>query len=171
MLLIDFFNGNLHRDHYRLQPYELWEIFISPRLVVPLLTRGGDHQRLGQGRLGGADGRDGSADVTNVTGACALRGLVQSWENGKTYNNIANISETPFLTERKNLFFIKTRANILWRKKQHFYKIASSPRRTCPVQSILVEKGDFLRKGVWEEEQIWVQIASTLLISQITCSN
>lgn len=77
---------------------------------------------LGQGRLGGAGGRDGSNDMIEVT--CAPRGVVQSLENGKTYNNIANISETPFLPkERKNSSLL--RQIQVYYRKQHIYDISS----------------------------------------------
>lgn len=71
---------------------------MSSRLGVPLLTRDtGDQQQSGSGRLGGAGRGDGGTDVTNVICACVPWGVVQRLEDGKSDNNIANISETPFL--------------------------------------------------------------------------
>lgn len=72
----------------------------------------------GQGRLGDAGGRDGSKDMIDVT--CAHRGVAQSLENGKTYNNITNVSETPFLPEERKNCSLLRQVQVYYRK-QHFY--------------------------------------------------
>lgn len=73
---------------------------------------------LGQGSLGGAGGRDGSKDMIDVT--CARRGVAQSLENGKTYNNIAKVSKTPFLPEERKNCSLLRQIQVYYRK-QHFY--------------------------------------------------
>lgn len=85
---------------------------MSPNVRAPLLTGVAIISDLGWGWLGGADGGDGSTDVTNVTSVCVPRGVVRGLESGKTCNNIANISETPFLSGGKNIFVLRN-TNIL----------------------------------------------------------
>lgn len=78
---------------------------MSPNLRVPLLTGVVIISNLEGGVwLGGADGGDESTDVTGVTGVRVPRGVVWGVENRKIYNNVANISETPFYLKEKNNF-------------------------------------------------------------------